>query len=132
MRVCIVDQDVSNAKSTISRLSSPDSHLAVECNVADWDSQRQAFEQAIKAFGRIDHVYPIAGIGEKKFMPNDPSNPEFVKPMLSVIDIDLTGVIYTASLAVQQMRRQEKDGGGFRGKSKFMWHLLLSSVLRCL
>ena len=57
-------------------------------------------------------------------MPNDPSATEFVKPMLSVIDVDLTGVVYTVSLAVQQMRRQEKDANGFRGKSELRILLL--------
>lgn len=92
--------------------------MAVECNAGDWNSQLAAFKAAIQAFGRIDYVYPIAGIGEKRFLPNDPSSQEFVKPMLSVIDVDLTGVIYTVSLAVQQMRRQERDANGWRGKGE--------------
>ena len=50
-------------------------------------------------------------------MTEDPEGKEFVKPWLNVIDVDLTGVIYTVSLAVQQMRRQDKDSNGFRGKS---------------
>lgn len=39
----------------------------------------------------------------------------FEKPDLTVIDLDLTGVMYTVSLAVQQFRRQEPKNG-FRGK----------------
>lgn len=47
---------------------------------------------------------------------------EFVKPNLAVIDIDLTGVLYTIALAIQQFRRQEpvpwsNDAKGlYRGK----------------
>lgn len=70
-------------------------------------------------FGRIDYVYPIAGIGEKPWIPNDPSATGFVMPNLSAIDIDLTGVLYTVGLAVQQFRRQEPGKNGFRGKSKY-------------
>jgi NAD(P)-dependent dehydrogenase (short-subunit alcohol dehydrogenase family) len=61
-------------------------------------------------------VYPIAGIGERVWTPNSPTMTSgFEKPDLSVIDIDLTGVMYTVSLAVQQFRRQEPKNG-IRGK----------------
>jgi NAD(P)-dependent dehydrogenase (short-subunit alcohol dehydrogenase family) len=32
---------------------------------------------------------------------------EFAKPDLSVVDVDLTGVLYTIALAIQQFRRQD-------------------------
>lgn len=45
---------------------------------------------------------------------------EFAKPDLSVIDVDLTGVLYTLALAIQQFRRQEPVAWSanrqFRGK----------------
>lgn len=73
-----------------------------------------AFQAALTAFdGRIDFVAPIAGIGEKKWLPTFEqmgqvgSDGAFTKPDLSVIDVDLTGVLYTVALAVQQFRRQE-------------------------
>ena len=59
----------------------------------------------------------VAGIGEPTWIPNDPTSARFVKPNLAAIDVDLTGVLYTAALAIQQMRRQEPDETGFRGKS---------------
>lgn len=50
-------------------------------------------------------------------MPNDPSKKSgFVKPDLTVLDADLTGVLYTVALALQQFRRQEPAENGFRGK----------------
>lgn len=36
--------------------------FAVQVNAADWDSQLAAFEKAVDAFGRLDCVYPIAGM----------------------------------------------------------------------
>lgn len=92
--------------------------IAVEVDVSDWDSQKKAFEEALKEFGRIDYVFPIAGIGERKAIRHAPKDPGFQKPDLSVIDVDLTGVLYTAFLAIQQMRRQDKDETGKRGRSK--------------
>lgn len=63
-------------------------------------------------------MYPIAGIGERAFIPNDssPSSQGYVKPDLSTLGVDLNGVLYTISLALQQFRRQERDSLGFRGK----------------
>ena len=88
-------------------------------NVADWDSQRTAFEKALEAFdGRLDYVFPIAGIGERRSFPNRPNSTGFEKPDLSVIEIDEIGVIYTAWLGVQHLRRQKKNQYGWKGKSK--------------
>lgn len=120
VRICISDLNLPDAQLLASQLPAPaqGKHIAVECNTGSWDSQVTAFKSAVAAFNRIDYVYPIAGIGEKRFLTEDPEGKEFVKPWLNVIDVDLTGVIYTVSLAVQQMRRQDKDSNGFRGKSE--------------
>jgi NAD(P)-dependent dehydrogenase (short-subunit alcohol dehydrogenase family) len=99
----------------------------VECDTCSWDSQLSAFQTALKVLGgRIDFVAPIAGIGEKKWLPTfeamrKSSGDGFVKPDLSVIDVDLTGVLYTIALAVQQFRHQEAVGWSasskrYRGK----------------
>ena len=87
--------------------------------MTDWNSQAKAFSQAVHAFERIDYVYPIAGIGERKWMDNDASKTGFEPPDLTVMDVDLKGLLYTISLAIQQFRKQEKDSNGFRGKSMY-------------
>lgn len=115
-RVAIADVNLQGAQSLASALQGG---LAVELNAADWDSQLAAFKQVQQQFGRIDYVYAIAGIGERKWIPNDPNTTDFAKPDLSVLDVDLTGVLYTVALGVQQMRRQDPDERGFRGKSEF-------------
>lgn len=99
--------------------------MAVEFNAVDWDSQVGAFQKAVDAFGHLDYVFPIAGIGERKAIQNDPKNMDWQKPDLTVIDVDLIGVLYTAYLAIQQMRRQEKGSDGYRGRSEL-------TVLYCL
>ena len=35
-----------------------------------------------------------------------------------VLDVDLKGVLYTSSLAIQHFRRQKPDHNGFKGKSE--------------
>jgi hypothetical protein len=78
----------------------------------------KVFEAAISGFGRIDYVYPIAGIGERPWTPHHTGPKDaFAKPDLSVADVDMKAVLYACSLALQQFRRQEPDKDGFRGKS---------------
>lgn len=123
--MCVADMNLDGAKSQASKLGND--AIAVQVNASDWDSQLAAFEKAVDSFGRIDYVFPIAGIGERKAIKNDPKAKGFQKPDLSVIDVDLTGVLYTAFLAIQQMRRQDKDDKGSRGKSQYclarVWRL---------
>ncbi|KAK5172149.1 uncharacterized protein LTR77_003787 [Saxophila tyrrhenica] len=114
IKVCVGDMNLEGAQKTASQLGN--GAMAVQVNAADWDSQLAAFEKAVDAFGRLDYVFPIAGIGERAAIKNDPKATRFQKPDLAVVDVDLTGVLYTSFLAVQQMRRQEKDKDGFRGK----------------
>jgi len=117
-RVFLADINAEGAEAVAAGFNKSDPQNAQSTNVdvGDWNSQAEAFGKAVHAFGRIDYVYPIAGVGERSWTPNDPTRTSgFEKPDLTVIDLDLTGVMYTVSLAVQQFRRQEPEQG-FRGK----------------
>lgn len=64
---------------------------------------------------------PIAGIGERKWLPfpeeGSAAKPqEFSKPDLTVLDVDMTGVLYTVALAVQHFRRQTRREDGLLGR----------------
>lgn len=85
-------------------------------DVTDWGQQVRAFEKAIAAFPRIDYVFPIAGVGERAWLPNDPNASSWSAPDLTVLDADLKGVMYTVALAVQYFRRQDVADYGWRGK----------------
>lgn len=86
--------------------------------MSDWNSQRNAFQIAIEVLGgRIDHVLPIAGIGERRSFPNRPNSAGFEKPDLKVIEVDEVGVIYTVSLAVQHFRQTASSRQGTKGRS---------------
>ncbi|KAK4995925.1 hypothetical protein LTR66_004363 [Elasticomyces elasticus] len=118
-KVFIADRDLEGAKAFASELNedkSEDVAFAVKVDVTDWDQQLAAFEKVVAQFGRLDYVYPIAGIAERAWLPTDLKAQGFVKPDLTVLDADLNGVLWTISLAVQQFRRQEKNKNGFRGK----------------
>ena len=123
IKVCIADLNLSGAQSLASSLNSSGSEVAtaVEIDVTSWESQAAAFSRAVSNLKRIDYVFAIAGIGERRFIPNDPdpTKTEFTKPDLKVLDADLNGVLYTIALAIQQFRRQEVGPDGFRGKSQY-------------
>lgn len=88
-----------------------------QVDVTEWDQQASAFRTAVETFGRIDYVFPIAGISESRVFPNKGKGlKDFEKPDLSVVAVNLTAVLYTVSLGLQQFRRQEVNKFGFRGK----------------
>lgn len=96
-----------------------------QCDTSSWDSQVAAFRKAIDwrapDGGRIDFVAPIAGIGERQWLPfpevtSSEKPDEFTEPDLSIIDVDLTGVLYTIALAVQHFRRQTRTKDSLLGR----------------
>jgi len=94
--------------------------IAVQLDTTIWEDQLAAFEEAKKHFKRIDYVFANAGIAERPWLsPFDPATAAsrpLVKPDLSTVDINLTGQLYTAALALQTFERQEIGPSGFRGK----------------
>jgi NAD(P)-dependent dehydrogenase (short-subunit alcohol dehydrogenase family) len=122
--------DEHNAKAGVQKLQ------YTACDTASWDSQVDAFKAALRFLGgRIDFVAPIAGIGEKKWLPTfealKSSGPggEFEKPNLSIVEVDLTGVLYTVALAVQQFQRQEPTAWSENAQSQYRGKIgLVASV----
>ncbi|KAM5344277.1 hypothetical protein ACJ41O_012814 [Fusarium nematophilum] len=115
IKVFLADFDEKNLKVAATELGAPSAVV----NVADWDSQVKGFKKAVSEFGRIDYVYPIAGIGENSWIPplaSDQSPDDFAKPNLSIIKINVTGLLYSVALALQQFRRQGTGSNGFQGK----------------
>lgn len=104
----------------VTTVRETDKLRAVQCDTTSWDSQVTAFRKAIywraSDGGRIDFVAPIAGIGERQWIPlpsiSSMEEPlDFTKPDLTTLDVDLTGVLYTVALAVQHFRRQSRFEG---------------------
>ena len=123
MRIVIADINLAGAQEAVSKLqqftTTGQEHLAVEVDVSSWESQLAAFEKALKVVQRLDIVIINAGVGETTFVPNDGGKGQgFVKPNLRILDIDLNGFLYTSALAIQQMRRQQIDADGVRGRSE--------------
>ncbi|KAF9691639.1 hypothetical protein EKO04_010445 [Ascochyta lentis] len=116
--VCVADRD-------ITKLEDKERLHTVQCDTASWESQVAAFQEAIKwrasDGGRIHFIAPIAGIGDRQWIPFSEESmaadsQEFTKPDLTVLDVDLTGVLYTVALAVQHFRRQTRTEDGLLGR----------------
>jgi len=121
MKVFIADRDEEGGQKIAQEIGGQFGKV----DLADWDSQVKAFTQALSAFGRLDYVYGIGGIGERRWLPNNSTSTsgyEFEKPDLTVLDVDLNGVLYTSALAIQQARRQDVGQNGFRCKSEYIWY----------
>ncbi|KAJ7839254.1 NAD-P-binding protein, partial [Mycena olivaceomarginata] len=94
--------------------------IVIQTDTTVWEDQLAAFQQAKNTFKRIDYVFANAGIAEHPWLP--PFDPEtatsrpLVKPDLATADINLTGQLYTAALALQTFECQEIGPSGFRGK----------------
>ncbi|OAL33228.1 hypothetical protein AYO20_07545 [Fonsecaea nubica] len=117
-QVFIADRDIHSAIDFAAELNeTAQVAWTAQVDVTNWDEQVSAFEKAVDTFGRIDYVFPIAGLSERRSFPNRGKDLKgFEKPDLSVIDVNLTGVLYTVSLALQQFRRQDVNKFGFKGK----------------
>lgn len=81
-----------------------------------WEDLVELFKFTLANVNRIDYVFPNAGIAESNYLsPTSTTEMQYVKPNLATIDVDLIGVLYTTSLAVQAFRIQPIIDG-FRGK----------------
>ncbi len=86
----------------------------IHVDVADWASQRALFDGAVAAYGRVDLVFANAGIGDRNTVWTDVLDADgaLAAPDLKVVDVCLTGAIYTSKLALHHMRKNGGGGGG--------------------
>lgn len=109
--------------------SKANSAFFAKCDVSSWDDLTSAFKKALDTFDRIDYVFPVAGITERQVIPKpneqkDVRKNGFIKPDMTVIDVNLTAMMNLILIAVQAFRGQEakQELGGMRGKStSLLW-----------
>ena len=94
------DQLVSNVRK---ESNNPNIHF-VRCDVTEWQSQVNLFKEAVKLspHGGIDAVIANAGVGNDEGKFENPKNLDIREPPppnLMVLNVNLTGVLYTAHLA---------------------------------
>ncbi|KEF51069.1 uncharacterized protein A1O9_12885 [Exophiala aquamarina CBS 119918] len=83
----------------------------VRCNVTNWNAQLVLFQKSIaeSPSGMIDIVIPNAGIdgADSVFYTDVTKEPE--KPSLNILDVNLTGALYTIKLALHHFRKQHAE-----------------------
>lgn len=112
--VAIFDVDAKAGNDVVSQLASSHPQMRVTfklCDVSSWQSQAENFKQVHSEFGRIDVVCANAGISEKgtSALGNIESD-EPVEPNLKIMDVNLSGVIYSVKLAIHYMSKNELSG----------------------
>jgi NAD(P)-dependent dehydrogenase (short-subunit alcohol dehydrogenase family) len=105
--VALVDMSEAGGRETEAAIRDAGGEASfIQCNVADDDSVRNAVEQAVATYGRIDAAFNAAGIdGEAGKMTADCTMDNWHR----VIAIDLTGVWHCMRHQIPQMLKQ---GGG--------------------
>ena len=100
-RVAILDLDIAGAKKAADELGP--GHIGIGCDVGDLTSCRQAAEEAISAFGKIDILINNAGITQPlKLMDVTPESWQLV------VDVNLTGVLYLSQAFIPHMRMRRQ------------------------
>lgn len=96
--VAIFDVNVEAGKDVVSQIAADSPQVIVvfrQCDVSSWQSQAQKFKEVHSEFGRIDVVCANAGISEKGASALGAiEEGEPVEPDLTIIDVNLSGVIY--------------------------------------
>ena len=79
----------------------------MEVNVTSWESLRNMFDEADKAFGGIDHVFANAGVRPTTDFLSLNLNEagQLEPPPLTTINVNLIGVLYTINLANAYMKQ---------------------------
>src|SRR6476469_1506579 len=100
-RVAILDLDAEGARRAAEDIGP--GHIGIGCDVADLASCRQAAEQAIGAFGKIDILINNAGISQPvKTMEITP--PDWAR----IVDVNMTGVLYLSQAFIPHMRARRQ------------------------
>ncbi|KAI0537454.1 15-hydroxyprostaglandin dehydrogenase [Xylaria digitata] len=127
--VTILDIDAKNGPAVAAELSAQTNENETEdsggrgevrfkeCDISSWAQQKAAFQAVHDEIGRIDVVVANAGItegGRSWVVPPSPvKNPgtldELDEPRLKVLDVNLTGNVYSVKLALHYMQRNAPD-----------------------
>ncbi|KAK0110974.1 hypothetical protein ONS95_001355 [Cadophora gregata] len=130
----VIIADISNGQPLAEeiRKAGGTAHY-VRCDVTNWQSQVDMFREAVKLSprGTIDAVVCNAGItdvGNSFMEPVGMDKEEPPKPVFKTVDVNLTGVMYSAHLAMHWLPLNEKPRSNPGGYSPDRHILLIGSV----
>ncbi|KAK6851044.1 hypothetical protein PG995_009688 [Apiospora arundinis] len=118
--VFILDLSTGTGEAVAKQLSSEYPGATVnfkKSDVSSWDELARAFKDIYASQGRIDTVMANAGISEQgssSLIAQTEEEPS--QPNLKVLDVNMTGVVYTVKLAIHYMsKNQPSPVNGSRG-----------------
>ncbi|MCD6318651.1 SDR family oxidoreductase [Candidatus Aerophobetes bacterium] len=105
-KVAVLDLNLEAAQKVVKEIESAGREaLAVRCDVTQESQVKEAFNEVVKAYSRIDILHANAGIIDKPRFITEMSIEDWNK----IISVNLTGMFLSAKYAVSQMLKQ--DGG---------------------
>lgn len=114
-KVILLDRQQPNKQQAPRDFLESNRVLALQCDITDWRSQREAFETGFQRFGAIDNVFVNAGIAEYKdqfFKDELDDEGKLKEPDHRVYDVDLSAANDTLKLAIHYMRKKRSNGQG--------------------
>ena len=85
--VACLDVQKAAGEALVAELGS--NALFIQCNIADYDQQAQAYSQVFNKFGRIDALLANAGIVDRSsvYILNHRGKDEYAYPSTTVMDL---------------------------------------------
>lgn len=104
MKVAITSRSQKAADEAAHKLNKTGKGEAfgIECDVRDFESQKESVRKTIKKFGKIDLLFANAGLGH--FASIEDMTPE---QWNEVIDTNLTGVFYSIKASVDELKKSK-------------------------
>lgn len=101
-KVAITSRTIASANQAAADLVPFGDVLAIEANVADFNSQQEAINLIIEKWGQLDVLIANAGVGH--FAPIDELSVDLWK---ETIDTNLTGVFYSIKASVNEIKKSK-------------------------
>jgi NAD(P)-dependent dehydrogenase (short-subunit alcohol dehydrogenase family) len=108
-KIILLDRQPPNPQQAPKEFIESNRVLALQCDLTNWQSQREAFEAGIQRFGAIDNVFVNAGIAEYKELDEQGKLQE---PDRRVYDVDLAAANDTVKLAIHYLRKNKGENRG--------------------
>jgi 3-oxoacyl-[acyl-carrier protein] reductase len=99
-KVAITSRTIASANQAASNLVAHGDVLAIEADVADFNSQQDAVKLILEKWGQLDVLIANAGVGH--FAPIDELDVDLWK---ETIDTNLTGVFYSIKATVDEIKK---------------------------
>ncbi len=103
-RVALAARSQDRLEALVSELGGSQHALAVACDVADWDSQRQMVDSVLAEFGRIDVVFANAGLSKGSLYYGGDDTPDAWREMILT---NMFGPAATARLTLPELVRRK-------------------------